>query len=103
MTYGRLTLHCLAFGTISTQEIHDGLDFAVNDDDDSDLGFFSVKFSMDGQELVAASKDNSIYVYDLEANKLSLRIPAHTVCSGYKTLLEVLLRSKDVNRKHIGY
>lgn len=59
-------------------EIHDGLDFAVNDDDDSDLGFFSVKFSMDGQELVAASKDNSIYVYDLEANKLSLRIPAHT-------------------------
>lgn len=60
------------------QEIHEGLEFTVNDDD-SDLWFFSVKFSMDGQELVAASNDDSIYVYDLEANKLSLRIPAHTV------------------------
>jgi WD repeat-containing protein 23 len=60
------------------QEIHDGLDFSV-DDYDPEFTIFSVKFSNDGRELVAASSNNSIYVYDLEARKLSLRIPAHTV------------------------
>lgn len=38
-----------------------------------------MKFSKDGRELVAGSSGDSIYVYDLEANKLSLRILAHTV------------------------
>lgn len=62
-------------------EIHEGLDFSGEGDDDEDdysFGIFSVKFSTDGRELVAASSDDSIYVYDLEAHKLSLRIPAHT-------------------------
>ncbi|KAL6970338.1 L14B [Sarracenia purpurea var. burkii] len=58
------------------QEIHEGLDFSV--DDDGEFRIFSVKFSTDGRELVAASSDESIHVYDLEANKLSLRIPAHS-------------------------
>ncbi|KAH8499887.1 hypothetical protein H0E87_015217 [Populus deltoides] len=53
-------------------EIHDGLNFSGNDDDDDDFGIFSVKFSTDGRELVAASSDNSIYIYDLEANSCSL-------------------------------
>ncbi|KAI3787223.1 hypothetical protein L1987_41554 [Smallanthus sonchifolius] len=70
-------------------EIHDGLDFSGHDDeddhDDYSFGIFSVKFSTDGRELVAASSDDSIYVYDLVANKLNVRIPAHrsdvnTVC-----------------------
>ncbi|MFS7943759.1 putative transcription factor WD40-like family [Helianthus anomalus] len=69
-------------------EIHEGLDFSGHDDDDHDdysFGIFSVKFSTDGRELVAASSDDSIYVYDLAANKLNVRIPAHrsdvnTVC-----------------------
>ena len=61
------------------QEIHDGLNFSGNDDDDDDFGIFSVKFSTDGRELVAASSDNSIYIYDLEANSCSLRVPAHKV------------------------
>lgn len=60
------------------QEIHDGLDFSLNGDDD-EFGIFSVNFSNDGRELVAASSNNSIYVYDLEAGKLSLQIPAHMV------------------------
>ena len=38
-----------------------------------------MKFFTDGQELVAGSSDDSIYVYDLEANKLSLRILVHMV------------------------
>eukprot|EP00262_Sarcandra_glabra_P004753 TRINITY_DN16005_c0_g1_i1.p1 TRINITY_DN16005_c0_g1~~TRINITY_DN16005_c0_g1_i1.p1 ORF type:complete len:482 (+),score=53.82 TRINITY_DN16005_c0_g1_i1:428-1873(+) len=59
-------------------DIHDGLDFSVNDDGEYDFGIFSVKFSTDGRELVAGSNDDSIYVYDLEANKLMLRIPAHS-------------------------
>ncbi|RVW54977.1 LEC14B protein [Vitis vinifera] len=60
------------------QEIHDGLDFSAADDEGYSFGIFSVKFSTDGRELVAGSSDDSIYVYDLEANKLSLRILAHT-------------------------
>lgn len=63
------------------QEIHEGLDFSVGDDIEGErsFGIFSVKFSTDGRELVAASSDDSIYVYDLAANKLALRIPAHKV------------------------
>ncbi|KAF3436361.1 hypothetical protein FNV43_RR23453 [Rhamnella rubrinervis] len=65
-------------------EFHDGLDFS-SDDGAYSFGIFSVKFSTDGRELVAGSSDHSIYVYDLEANRLSLRIQAHradvnTVC-----------------------
>lgn len=70
-------------------EIHEGLEFSSNVDDYEDytFGIFSIKFSTDGREIVAASSDDSIYVYDLEARKLSLRIPAHwsdvnAVCFG---------------------
>ncbi len=62
------------------QEIHDGLDFSAADNDGGySFGIFSVKFSTDGREVVAGSSDDSIYVYDLEANKPSLRILAHSV------------------------
>lgn len=61
------------------QEIHDGLDFSAADDGGYSFSIFSVKFSTDGRELVAGSSDDCIYVYDLEANKRSLRILAHTV------------------------
>lgn len=88
-------VHIVNVGSAATEsvanitEIHDGLDFSVDDDYD-EFGIFSVKFSNDGQELVAASGNNSIYVYDLEAKKLSLRIPAHmsdvnTVCFADET------------------
>ncbi|EHA8588766.1 LEC14B protein [Cocos nucifera] len=59
-------------------DIHDGLDFSLHDDVDYSFNIFSVKFSSDGRELVAGSSDCSIYVYDLEANKLTSRIPAHS-------------------------
>lgn len=62
-------------------EIHEGLEFSfpTYDHDNYTFGIFSVKFSTDGRELVAGCSDNSIYVYDLEAKRLSLRIPAHMV------------------------
>ena len=60
------------------QEIHYGLNFS-SDEDDDEFGIFSIKFSTDGQELVAATSDSSICVYDLGADKLSLRIPGHAV------------------------
>lgn len=60
------------------QEIHHGLNFS-SDEDDDEFGIFSVKFSTDGQELVAGTSDSSICVYDLGADRLSLRIPAHQV------------------------
>ncbi|KAF4384756.1 hypothetical protein F8388_002913 [Cannabis sativa] len=70
---------------VDSKEIHEGLDFSADDDGGYSLGIFSVKFSTDGRELVAGSSDDSIYVYDLKANKQSLRIQAHssdvnTVC-----------------------
>ncbi|CAL9048851.1 LEC14B homolog [Musa acuminata AAA Group] len=58
-------------------EIHEHLDFSVDGDRDS-FNIFSIKFSTDGRELVAGGSDDSIYVYDLEANKLAMRIIAHT-------------------------
>ncbi|MFQ6635922.1 hypothetical protein Gotur_013053 [Gossypium turneri] len=79
-------VHIVNVGSSTTEsfanvtEIHEGLDFSSNDRRYS-FGIFSVKFSTDGRELVAGSSDDSIYVYDLEANKLSLRIMAHTVGS----------------------
>lgn len=61
-------------------EVHDGLDFSSNNNDEyEDFSIFSVKFSTDGRELVAASSDGAIYVYDLLANKVGLQIPAHQV------------------------
>lgn len=70
------------------QEIHDGLDFsAASDLGGYSFGIFSVKFSTDGRELVAGSSDDSIYVYDLEANKLSLKILAHTVKTTMMTFI----------------
>ncbi|XP_021279877.1 LEC14B protein isoform X1 [Herrania umbratica] len=77
-------VHIVDVGSATTDslakvtEIHEGLDFSAADDGGYPFGIFSVKFSTDGRELVAGSNDNSIYVYDLEANKLSLRIVAHT-------------------------
>lgn len=61
------------------QEIHEGLDFSSGDDGAYSFGIFSLKFSTNGREIVAGSSDDSIYVYDLEANKVSLRIQAHKV------------------------
>eukprot|EP01018_Ginkgo_biloba_P039756 Gb_41012 [translate_table: standard] len=58
-------------------EIHEGLDFSVAATGEFSFGLFCVKFSTDGRELVAGSSDKSIYVYDLEANKLALQITAH--------------------------
>ncbi|XP_073139968.1 LEC14B protein [Henckelia pumila] len=66
-------------------EFHDGLDFSSPDDGGYSFGIFSLKFSTDGREIVAGSSDEDIYVYDLEAKKVTLRIRAHasdvnTVC-----------------------
>ena len=69
------------------QEIHEALEFSGDDEGGYSFGIFSVKFSNDGRELVAGSSDDSIYVYDVEANKLSLRIQAHTVITIIPTSL----------------
>ncbi|XP_042463961.1 LEC14B homolog [Zingiber officinale] len=57
-------------------EIHEALDFSGGDGEI--FNTYSIKFSTDGRELVAGSSTNSIYVYDLEANKLSWRLRAHS-------------------------
>lgn len=77
-------VHIVNVGSSATEshanvtDIHDGLDFSMCEDGAFSFGIFSVKFSTDGRELVAGTNDDSIYVYDLEANKLTSRFPAHT-------------------------
>ncbi|CAI8603838.1 unnamed protein product [Vicia faba] len=89
-------VHIVNVGSSETEslanvtEIHDGLDFSSNDDGGYSFGIFSVKFSTDGRELVAGTSGDSLVVYDLEANKVSLRILAHaadvnTVCFADET------------------
>ncbi|KAL8128607.1 hypothetical protein V2J09_017762, partial [Rumex salicifolius] len=77
-------VHVVNIGSAVTEslanvtEVHEGLDFSDGlDEYDDSFGIFSIKFSRDGRELVAASSDDSIYIYDLVAYKLTLRIPAH--------------------------
>ncbi|KAK9448652.1 WD40-repeat-containing domain protein [Limtongia smithiae] len=42
------------------------------------FGIWSIRFSADGREIVAGSNDNSLYVYDIEAQKVVLRLEGHT-------------------------
>ncbi|KAH9296874.1 hypothetical protein KI387_028556 [Taxus chinensis] len=85
LVYASITpvVHIVNVGNSGTEslanitEIHDGLDFSMDATGDYSFGLFCVKFSTDGRELVAGSSDKSIYVYDLEANKLALQIAAH--------------------------
>ncbi|KAJ8619584.1 hypothetical protein MRB53_028113 [Persea americana] len=75
------TVHIVNVRSASTEsygninEIHYGLDFSINDG----FGIFSVKFSSDGRELVAGTDYKDVYVYDLEANKVALKISAHSL------------------------
>ncbi|KAL5701524.1 L14B [Ranunculus cassubicifolius] len=89
-------VHIVNIGSSTTEshanvtELHDGLDFSMDGGGEFSFGIFSVKFSTDGRELVAGSSDDSIYVYDLATNKLTLRIQAHnsdvnTVCFADET------------------
>ncbi|KAL8171326.1 hypothetical protein V2J09_023130 [Rumex salicifolius] len=59
-------------------EVHEVLDFSDSQNvHEQSFGIFSIKFSKDGRELVAASSNKSIYIYDLAEYKLTLKIPAH--------------------------
>ncbi|KAM7254000.1 hypothetical protein ACFE04_031682 [Oxalis oulophora] len=63
----------------NVNEIHEGLDFSEGDSGARySFGIFSIKFSNDSREIVAGTSNDSIYVYDLEALKPSLKIRAHT-------------------------
>lgn len=84
LVYATITpiVHIVNVGSSITEslanvtEIHEGLDFSTYEEECS-FGLFCVKFSTDGRELVAGGNDKSIYVYDLEASKRSLKIEAH--------------------------
>lgn len=58
------------------QEIHESLVLSAA----NGMGIFFVKFSHDGRELFAGSSNNSIYTYDLQADKVTSHIfVAHVV------------------------
>ena len=64
------------------------------------FGIWSLRFSGDGGEIVAGTSDQSVYVYDLEAQRSILRIPGHTddvnaVCFGDKMSPHILYSGSD--------
>ncbi|KAK3695914.1 hypothetical protein LTR37_018269 [Vermiconidia calcicola] len=64
------------------------------------FGIWSLRFSGDGGEIVAGTSDQSVYVYDLEAQRSILRIPAHSddvnaVCFGDKMSPHILYSGSD--------
>ncbi|KAK5111877.1 hypothetical protein LTR62_004609 [Meristemomyces frigidus] len=64
------------------------------------FGIWSLRFSGDGGEIVAGTSDQSVYVYDLEAQRSILRIPGHqddvnAVCFGDKMSPHILYSGSD--------
>nr|POF01700.1 lec14b protein [Quercus suber] len=64
------------------------------------FGIWSIRFSGDGKEIVAGTSDASVYVYDLEARRSILRIPAHgddvnAVCFGDQMSPHILYSGSD--------
>lgn len=64
------------------------------------FGIWSLRFSGDGGEIVAGTSDQSVYVYDLEAQRSILRIPGHgddvnAVCFGDKASPHILYSGSD--------
>ena len=64
------------------------------------FGIWSLRFSGDGNEIVAGTSDQSVYVYDLETRRSILRIPGHTddvnaVCFGDKLSPHILYSGSD--------
>ena len=64
------------------------------------VGFWSVRFSGDGRELVVGANDNAIYVYDIERKKVLVRMEGHTddvnaVCFAEPRSTHVLFSGSD--------
>jgi len=64
------------------------------------FGIWSLRFSGDGNEIVAGTGDHSVYVYDLETQRSILQIPAHTddvnaVCFGDRASPHILYSGSD--------
>ncbi|GAB7359597.1 hypothetical protein MBLNU230_g6781t1 [Neophaeotheca triangularis] len=64
------------------------------------FGIWSLRFSGDGNEIVAGTSDQSVYVYDLETRRSILRIPGHqddvnAVCFGDKMSPHILYSGSD--------
>lgn len=54
-------------------DVHEVLHFAGEDDRvmTSSFGIWSIKWSSDNREIVAGTGDNSLYIYDVEAQRVS--------------------------------
>lgn len=64
------------------------------------FGIWSLRFSGDGNEIVAGTSNESVYVYDLEAQRSILQIRGHTddvnaVCFGDKMSPHILYSGSD--------
>ncbi|KAJ3012853.1 DDB1- and CUL4-associated factor 11 [Thoreauomyces humboldtii] len=74
------------------------LDF--DQDDDDGFGIWSVRFSGDGREIVAGTSSHCLYVYDIESQRVLLKIRAHAddvnaVCFADASSSHVLYSASD--------
>lgn len=67
---------------------------------EDDFGVWSVRFSGDGREIVAGTSNNSVYVYDIETQKVLHEVDAHeddvnAVCFADATSSHVFYSGSD--------
>ena len=56
-------------------DIHEAMFFHADNDDESltrsNFGIWSLRWSPDGKEIIAGTGDSSLYIYDVEQQKVS--------------------------------
>ncbi|KAL3157892.1 hypothetical protein ABBQ32_012303 [Trebouxia sp. C0010 RCD-2024] len=59
-------------------DIHEAMFFHVEEEvTRSNFGIWSLRWSPDGKEIIAGTGDSSLYIYDVESQRTSMRIQAH--------------------------
>ncbi|KAK9810228.1 hypothetical protein WJX72_007006 [[Myrmecia] bisecta] len=75
-----------AYSEANVTDVHECLHFDMMEGDDGDsyhtrhggFGIWSLRWSPDGNEIIAGTGDNSLYVYDMYKQRSTLRIEGHT-------------------------
>ncbi|DBB09677.1 TPA: hypothetical protein ACH3X3_001323 [Trebouxia sp. C0006] len=60
-------------------DIHEAMFFHADDEEvtRSNFGIWSLRWSPDGKEIIAGTGDSSLYLYDVEQQKTTMRVRAH--------------------------
>jgi WD repeat-containing protein 23 len=78
VAYSGWDTHVHLVNTSGDHEVHEALDVVSNTRGRSRVALFSVKFSADSREILAGSKDNHFYLYDVETKRTTHAVEAHS-------------------------